>query len=283
MLSDTQDTRVPADRPTPPQLRDAVDSIGGLAGVANVIMQLSWPQVGWGVRESRVDTGNVYKRPLKRARTTFQYLAVAVFGTDEDKRVYREEVGRIHRMVHSTSESPVRYSAMDPALQMWVAACLYVGFEDAYQWLHGPLSPADADAFYRSSHTLGTTLQVRPGQWPADREAFETYWQEGKQHIRFDGPVREHLVGLSELRMLPQPATALFGGLNRWVTSGFLHPEFRDELGLAWSPVDQRRFERFKRVTAAVNGVLPESVRTVTYRALLAEMRWRVRTGRPLM
>lgn len=279
----TADRPAPTDRPTPPRLADAVDSIGGFGGVANVIMQLSWPEVGWGVRESRVDTGNVYKRPLKRARTTFQYLAVAVFGTEEDKRIYKEEVTRIHRMVHSTPASRVRYSAMDPALQMWVAACLYVGFEDVYLWLHGPMSAADNEAFYQSAQTLGTTLQVRPAQWPATREAFDDYWEEGKKRVHFDEPVREHLVGLSELRMLPQPTTALFGGLNRWVTSGFLHAEFRDALGLPWSPVDERRFQRFLRVTAALNRLLPAPVRTGTYRILLAEMRWRVRTGRELM
>lgn len=270
-------------RPTPPQITDAIDALGAAAGVANVIMQLSWPEVGWGVRESRVDTGNVYKRPIKRARTTFQYLAVATLGSDEDKRIYREEVTRIHRMVHSTSDSPVKYSALDPKLQMWVAACLYVGFEDAYEWLHGAMTEEDREAFYRSAPTLGTTLQVRPEQWPATRADFEDYWREGMSRIHFDEPVRQHLVGLSELRMLPQPATALFGDVMRWVTSGFLHREFRDALGLAWSPVDQRRFERFLAVTAAVNRLLPWSVRTVTYRVLLADMRWRVRTGRGLM
>src|SRR5699024_2870831 len=117
-------------RSTPPQLTDAIDSLGAASGVANVIMQLSWPEVGWGVRESRVDTGNVYKRPLKRARTTFQYLAVATVGTDEDKRLYREAVDRVHKLVHSTPNSRVKYSALDPRLQMWVAACLYIGFED---------------------------------------------------------------------------------------------------------------------------------------------------------
>src|SRR5699024_8167176 len=139
-------------------------------------------------RESRVDTGNVYKRPLKRARTTFQYLAVAVFGTQEDKRIYKEEVTRIHRMVHSTPASRVRYSAMDPELQMWVAACLYVGFEDVYLWLHGPMSAADNEAFYQSAQTLGTTLQVRPAQWPATSEAFDDYWEEAKKSIHFAEP-----------------------------------------------------------------------------------------------
>lgn len=95
--------------------------------------------------------------------------------------------------------------------------------------------------------------------------------------------MRQHLVGLAELRMLPQPTTALFGRVNKWVTTGFLHREFRDEIGLGWSPVDQRRFDRLLRTIAAANRLLPESVRTVTYRVLLAEMRWRVKTGRALV
>ena len=101
--------------------------------------------------------------------------------------------------------------------------------------------------------------------------------------MRFDPPVREHLLGLTELRMLPQPATLLFGRTARWITSGFLHREFRDEIGLPWTPRDQRRFERFLAVTARLNGTLPEPVRTISYRLLLLDMRWRVRTGRPLV
>jgi uncharacterized protein (DUF2236 family) len=36
-------------------------------------MQLSWPEVGYGVMESKVDSGNAMKHPYKRARTTFTY------------------------------------------------------------------------------------------------------------------------------------------------------------------------------------------------------------------
>ena len=273
----------PVARATPPGITDAVDSLGAASGAANVIMQLAWPEVGWGVRESRVDTGNVYKRPLKRARTTFQYLAVATLGSDDDKRAYREEVTRIHRMVYSTPDSPVKYSALDPKLQMWVAACLYIGFEDVYEWLHGPMTEQDKEEFYRTGPTLGTTLQVRPEQWPATRADFDEYWRDGLSRIHFDEPVRQHLVGIAELRMLPQPATALFGGFNKWMTSGFLHREFRDALGLPWSPRDQRRFEKFLALTAAANRMLPVAVRTITYRILLIDLKWRLRTGRSLM
>ena len=270
-------------RARPPQITDGIDSIGAASGVANVIMQLSWPEVGWGVRDSRVDSGNVYKHPLKRARTTFQYLAVATVGSDEDKRLYREAVDRVHRLVHSTPESRVKYSALDPKLQMWVAACLYVGFEDVFEWLHGPLTDADREAFYASAHTLGTTLQVRREQWPATRAEFDDYWRDGIARVRFDAPVAKHLVGLTELRMLPQPATLLFGRINKWITTGFLHREFRDELGLPWNPRDQCRFEKFLAATARLNAMLPETIRTFSYRVLLMDLRWRMRTGRPLV
>ena len=208
---------------------------------------------------------------------------MATLGSDEDKRVYSEEVHRIHREVFSTPESRVKYSANDPRLQMWVAACLYIGFEDVFEWLHGPMTDSDREAFYASAPSLGTTLQVRPEQWPATRADFEDYWREGMSRIRFDGPVREHLIGLTELRMLPQPTTLLFGRINKWVTTGFLHRAFRDELGLPWSPRDQRRFELFLAVTARLNALLPATVRTITYRILLVDLRWRLTTGRSLM
>ena len=52
--------------------------VGLLAGGANVVMQLSRPGVGYGVVESRVESGRIDRHPIKRARTTFTYLAVSV-------------------------------------------------------------------------------------------------------------------------------------------------------------------------------------------------------------
>ena len=64
---------------------DAMDFWAFAAGAANVIMQMSWPDVGHGVVESKVDSGNLMKHPWKRARTTFQYLAVAILGSVQDR------------------------------------------------------------------------------------------------------------------------------------------------------------------------------------------------------
>ena len=90
-------------------------------GAANVIMQLSWPEVGHGVVESKVDSGNLMKHPWKRARTTFQYLAVAILGSAQDRaRIPRGGRRRTSaRQVHAAK--PVQYNAFDRELQMWVA------------------------------------------------------------------------------------------------------------------------------------------------------------------
>ena len=125
---------------------DAMDFWAFAGGAANVVMQLSRPEVGHGVVEWRVDSGNFLKHPWKRARTTFQYLAVAVLGNDDDRAAFRAAVDSAHRHVHSTSSSPVSYNAFDPELQMWVAACLFVGLEDTYQLLRGSMTVEQAEA-----------------------------------------------------------------------------------------------------------------------------------------
>ena len=66
----------------PKRVVDLINPAAALAPAANVIMQLALPGVGYGVLESPVDSGNVYKHPFKRARTTGTYLAAAVYGTE---------------------------------------------------------------------------------------------------------------------------------------------------------------------------------------------------------
>lgn len=60
--------RGPPQRPT--RIVDLLNPAAVLLPAANVIMQLSCPGVGYGVLESPVDSGNVYRHPFKRARTT---------------------------------------------------------------------------------------------------------------------------------------------------------------------------------------------------------------------
>lgn len=267
----------------PAGLDDTMDGLGLAAGAANIIMQLSWPAVGYGVFESRVESGRLFDHPVKRTRTTLTYLAVAACGTDEEKELFRDGVNKAHAQVRSTGASPVKYNAFDHELQLWVAACIYRGFEDVRRSLYGPVDEDAVDYFYQRGAAFGTTLQVPPSKWPKDRDAFEQYWKEGLENVRIDPVIREHLLSIARIEFLPQPIPFLFGRLNLFFTAGYLPQRFRDEMLMAWTPRDQRRFERLMKVLGAVNKRLPVAVRELPYRVLLADMRRRIRKGQPLV
>ncbi|KUH64985.1 hypothetical protein AU184_02535 [Mycolicibacterium novocastrense] len=264
----------------PRRVVDLLNPAAVLAPAANVIMQLASPGVGYGVLESPVDSGNVYKHPFKRARTTGTYLAVATMGTEDDRRLIREEVDRVHALVRSTPSSPVSYKAFDPRLQLWVAACLYRYYIDQHEFLYGPLDDEAADAIYLDARKLGTTLQVREDMWPPDRAAFDEYWKRSLDELRIDEPVREHLHGVAAMAFLPAPLRLLAGRFNLFATTGFLPHEFREHMRLPWSARQQRRFEALLIALRVADRVIPRDVWIFGYRLYLWDMRARARRGR---
>lgn len=262
---------------------DGMDFWSFAAGAANVIMQLSRPGVGYGVVESTVDSGNLLKHPWKRARTTFSYLAVAILGSSEDRAAFRAAVDGVHRQVKSRPASPVTYHAFDRDLQMWVAACLFVGLEDTYQLLRGELSSEQAEQFYRSAWTLGTTLQVSADQWPPTRAEFDTYWNEACQQVVIDDVVGRYLHDLVDLKMVNPLLRVPFRPLLKFLTAGFLAPVFRDALGMRWGRGRQRMFEWLFVLVAFGNRFLPLFIRQGGSYLLLADVRRRIRAGAPLI
>jgi uncharacterized protein (DUF2236 family) len=267
----------------PVSVADAMDFWGFAAGAANVVMQLSRPQVGLGVAESTVDSGNLLKHPWKRARTTLQYLAVAILGSDDDRAAFRAAVNQSHRRVVSTAASPLQYNAFDRDLQLWVAACLFVGLEDVYQLLRGKMTAEQAQAFYRSAWPLGTTLQVEQQQWPATRAEFDRYWTDACAHVAIDETVRAYLFDMINLKMITPVLALPFRPLLKFLTAGFLAPVFREALGLRWGTSRQRWFERLFLLVAFGNRFLPEFIRQGGSHLLLADVRRRVRHRRALV
>ncbi|WP_372452859.1 oxygenase MpaB family protein [Mycolicibacterium xanthum] len=261
--------------------------LGLLAGPANVIMQLGRPGVGYGVLESRVQSGRVDKHPVKRARTTFTYLAVSTDGTEQQKAAFRRAVNRAHAQVFSTEDSPVEYNAFDKSLQLWVGACLYKGTVDVQRVFGGELDEATADRLYAQGRALATMLQVPEEMWPADRAAFDRYWQESLDQVHIDDTVREYLYPIAVSRVrgnrVPPRIARRTEGLAQLITTGFLPQRFRDEMRLPWGPEEQRRFDRLTKVLRGVTKVSPRFVREFPFNVLLKDLDWRIRTGRPLV
>src|SRR5882757_6752057 len=95
-----------------------------LSGTANVVMQLSRPEIGYGVKDSVVTEGSLFGNPRRRQRTTVGLLAVAVLGTPAERAAYRNAVNASHARVRSAPAATPAYNAFDPELQRWVGACI---------------------------------------------------------------------------------------------------------------------------------------------------------------
>lgn len=261
--------------------------VGLLAGAANVIMQLARPGVGYGVVESRVESGRIDRHPIKRARTTFTYLAVAAQGTPQQQAAYRRAVNGAHAQVYSTGESPVSYNAFDPDLQMWVGACMYKGVIDVYKLFVGEVDDAVKAQLFEEGIMLGTMLQVPREKWPADQAAFERYWDESVAKVHIDDTVRNFLWPIAAGRVrgvkLPAGVQRRIDDVNLLITGGFLPQRFRDEMQLDWDDDKQRRFDRLVKRIRTVNNVLPRVLQEFPFNWMLRDLDWRIRTGRPLV
>jgi uncharacterized protein (DUF2236 family) len=262
------------------------DVIAGSAlfGAANVIMQLSVLQVGRGVAESTVDSGRVDKHPYKRQRTTGQYLIVALLGSEAERKAMRDEVNRQHAgVVRKEGEAEVAYNAFDPELQLWVAACIYVGFSCWLELFRGPLSEAQRDAFYWHCSRLATTLQVPEEMWPDGRDAFAEYWSEAMRRIAMDDVTRGYLRDLTNLSFFKPWARRLMGAWNRFLVVGFLPVEFRELLGEPWTERDQRRFEKFLRRAIVVEPHIPAFIRRLGLNVYEWDVKRRIAQRRPIV
>jgi uncharacterized protein (DUF2236 family) len=145
------------------------------------------------------------------------------------------------------------------------------------------MTAEQAEQFYQSAWTLGTTLQVTEDQWPPTRAEFDTFWVDACGRVAIDDTVRSYLLDLLNLRMI-NPLLALpFRPLLKFLTAGFLAPVFRDAMGLPWSAFKQRQFERLFLLVALVNRFLPVFIRQGGSYLLLADVRRRVRGHRALV
>ncbi|MCV7191880.1 oxygenase MpaB family protein [Mycolicibacterium brumae] len=257
--------------------------------VANIIMQLAEPRVGEGVAHSRVDSGSAFKRAVKRSRTTAQYLAVAIAGSDADRQIYRDAVREAHSHVRSEVGDKVRYSANDPKLQLWVAMCLFKGYIDSWELLYGPLDEAAKDTLLANSATLGTTLEMRQAQWPASWAEFDRQFTAFSADFTMTAEVRDLLSALADLSFLNEQwgvlgraISTVAGPVNEFFTKATLPPRFRELMGWEWTEADERLFALARKGVAAVDFVAPWTMKAY-WGLYLVDMRIRTRLGAPIL
>jgi uncharacterized protein (DUF2236 family) len=234
-----------------------------VGGARAILLQIANPAVGVGV----VRHSDFGSDPLLRLRNTLTYVYIVVFGTADEATRVTTMVNAAHSTVRGSG-----YDAVDPDLQLWVAATLYDTAITVHQSVFGTMTDADADAVYRDYAVVGTALQMRPDQWPADRTAFTAYWDGSIPHLSVTDDTRRVARELLHSRAIPWWLRAVMP-LARLVTAGLLTPELRDAYQLPWNPRKAKQFDRTIGFFSTVYPRLPRALRRWPMRYYIAEFR----------
>jgi uncharacterized protein (DUF2236 family) len=142
-------------------------------GLAAVLLQIAHPGVGRGVGlHSDFD-----ERVVERTQNTAMYVFSTIHGTPEERAAIRKFVTRKHGKVYDNKDKNKRtYSALDPKLQLWVAATGFGTAMIAREVFGMPLSPEDQEQVLQEFSTVGTGLQVPLEMWPRTVQDFWVYW-----------------------------------------------------------------------------------------------------------
>ncbi len=236
-------------------------------GGAAILLQLAHPAVGRGVARHSDFTG----RPLDRLFGTLDYVYAVAFGDQEMVDFVVRGVNRAHGPVHDRTSTP-GYNAFDPQLQLWVAATLYYAAMQVQERLRGPLDAESAEAVYRDYAALGARLQMPLEHWPADRVAFERYWNEAVGGLQATAESAAVIESLLHPRTLPRPLRGAMP-LIRLLSTGLLPASVRELHDLPWGGRQQARFDRTIAVLRVLYPRLPRRLRHLPRDRALARVR----------
>ncbi|WP_158886634.1 oxygenase MpaB family protein [Amycolatopsis anabasis] len=247
------------------------DFRGALLAGQVLLLQVAHPVVAAGVR----DHSNYQQDPWTRLLRTAGSLSIYIYGGRDGARFEADRLRELHRSFRGVDADGNRYSALNPHAYAWVHATLVKLPVDAQRFFGHPLTPAELDEYYAQLCEVGRMLGLRERDIPPDWASFEDYYDE---MVAGFGPNETIETLLETIRTVRKPRSIpgpLWTPLRRWqhrfqlfLISATLPADFRDKLGLQWTPGRQRRFDRFRAVTRMLGDLLPISLRSVHVRTV---------------
>lgn len=232
-----------------------------------ILLQLAHPQIGLAI----ANHSDFAMNPLSRLVHTLGYIYALSNGTEEQQRTIVDYVDSAHASVRGSrdvEQGAPAYSALDPKLQLWVAATLY----DSARMIAGQVlpnaGPQDEEDLYQQYARLGDALQMPEHFWPENLRAFDNY---------FDRTL-ENLVVSEQIRAL---AEELFAGTNApwWIRAGLplmrevtiaqLPPKVRKEFGYVVTEKVRKRNRRTVSFVRVATRILPRFLRQAPMRLML--------------
>jgi uncharacterized protein (DUF2236 family) len=224
-----------------------------LGGGRALLMQLAHPKVAQGVAEH----SDFQQDPLARLNRTLELSLSLGFGSEAEVRRAARAINRTHERVRGDG-----YSALDPELLLWVDATLIDSALVTYREFVGPLSRAEAEAYYRESQPVGRLLGIPARLYPPTLAAFERYVAG-----MLAGDVQPDETGRRLARTVLRPPIRGVPGFAYApldvITAGLLPGSLRGAYGLRWGPAERALYAAARTAIRSAVRLAPQRFRQV--------------------
>ena len=239
-----------------------------------ILLQLAHPQIGRAIAEHSGFAAN----PLSRLVHTLGYIYALSNGTAAQQRAIIDYVNAAHRPVRGRrNDAMPAYSALDPKLQLWVAATLY----DSARTIAGQIleeSKDEQEELYSQYARLGDALQMPGGCWPKDLSRFDEYLARNLATLHVTEQSRELARELFEARNAPW-WIRIGMPLMRDVSIAQLPGPVREDFGYRLTARAAKRNARVIAVARVATRILPRFIRHAPMRLVLRRVEKMARAG----
>ena len=216
------------------------EQVVGLSGPRALLMQAAHPVAfaGFFAHTGALD------QPYEQLGRTARVLDLLGFGPKAEAQRATRRVRAMHRRVRGELAEPAGrfpagtpYAADDPALLLWILACIVDSALVVYQRYVRSLSRDERDAYWQDYKLIGREFALRDADLPVEIEDFDRYMAamlEGDD-LCVTRRAREVAIGIVMRPPVPLRARPLLE-LTNLVTIGLLPERLRREYGFSWDP-----------------------------------------------
>ena len=216
------------------------EQVVALSGPRALLMQASHPVAFAGFFASTASL----EAPYERLARTAQVMELIGFGPREEAMRATRRVRAVHRRIRGRLREPAGpfpagtpYAADDPALLLWILACLVDSGLVVYERYVRPLTRGDRQAYWRDQREVGRRFGLTGAQMPDSIEDFGAYMHDmltGDQ-LQVTDAARELGIRIVMQPPVPLPVRPLLE-LANFITVGLLPRRLRRGYGLRWDP-----------------------------------------------